>query len=293
MGFRKGVQTQRTPVLIPELKKITALASGTNHVLALNDKGQVFAWGAGEQNQLARRVVSRTAIGALIPREFGLQKKDIAHIGCGDYHSFAIAKDGKVYSWGLNTFGQTGIPKDEDDENNTITIPTLVENLGKYAVKQIEGGAHHTISVTESGQVLIWGRIDNAQGGMEISKFNKDDLFFDEHDKPRFLIKPVVIPGKFFDIQSLDLSNKNTGIKGEYISAGADSCLVVTKEGQAYSWGFSANYQTGQGTTDDIKEATLIDNTAVKGKKLCWAGAGGQFSVLCAEAEDAVMANGI
>jgi regulator of chromosome condensation len=186
--------------LIPELKKIVSLACGTNHVLALNDKGKVFAWGAGEQNQLARRVVSRTATGALVPREFGLQRQKIEKIGCGDYHSFAITKEGKVYAWGLNSFGQTGISKDEETEEDTIAVPTIVENLKGFDVKQLSGGAHHTLGCTESGQVLIWGRIDNAQGGMETSKFNPSDVFFDEHNKPRYLIKPVVLPSKLLSL---------------------------------------------------------------------------------------------
>lgn len=264
MGFRKGVSAQHTPALIPELKKITALAAGTNHILALDNKGKVFAWGAGEQNQLARRVVSRTAVGALIPREFGLQRKTIEKIGCGDYHSFAVDKSGNVYSWGLNTFGQTGIPKDEDDENNTINTPTAVESLKGLGVTQIAGGAHHSLSVTDSGKVLVWGRIDSAQGGVDLSKLKKEDLYFDENDKPRFLVKPATLPIT----------------DGNYVSAATDNCLVVTKKGEAYSWGFSANYQTGQGTTDDVKLATLIDNSAVKGAQLVWCGAGGQFSVL-------------
>lgn len=255
MGFRQGVTAQRFPALIPELKNITTLAAGTNHILALNNKGKVFAWGAGEQNQLARRVVSRTAQGALIPREFGLQRKAITKIGCGDYHSFAIDKTGKVYSWGLNTFGQTGVPKEEDDESNTIKTPTIVEFLNGYNIKQIVGGGHHTLSVTESGQTLVWGRIDNAQGGMEIADFNKDDLFFDENEKPRFLVRPAILPD----------------IEAEFVSAATDNCLAVTKDGEAYSWGFSANYQTGQGTTEDIKEATLLDNTAVRERNSCGA----------------------
>jgi regulator of chromosome condensation len=54
----------------------------------------------------------------------------------------------------------------------------------------------------------------------------------------------------------------------------------VDVDGKAYSWGFSANYQTGQGTDDDVDETTLIDNTAIRGKKLIAAGAGGQFGIL-------------
>jgi regulator of chromosome condensation len=261
-------------------------------VLAVNDRGKVFAWGAGEQNQLARRVISRTALGALIPREFGLQRKFITKIGCGDYHCFAVDNKGNTYGWGLNTFGETGIPKDQDDENSTINRPTLIDSLQGHQIKQIAGGAHHSLACTEDGQLLIWGRVDTAQGGMGLSKFPKGDLFYDEHDKPRFLLRPAVIPSKFSYSSTKLLADSSPDINGNYVSAASDTCLAIDIEGRAYSWGFSANYQTGQGQTDDVTEATLIDNTAVRGKRLVFAGAGGQFGVLGAVHEDTEMTNG-
>jgi len=70
------------------------------------------------------------------------------------------------------------------------------------------------------------------------------------------------------------------GITCDFATAESDHCIAITTDGQAYSWGFSANYQTGQGTDDDVEEATLIDNTALRGKQMNWAGAGGQYSVI-------------
>lgn len=190
-------------MLIPELKKITYLANGTNHILAIDNKGKCFGWGAGEQNQLARRVVSRTAIGALIPREFGLQRKKIAYVACGNYHSFAMDTKGNVYAWGLNTFGQTGVPKPDDDEDdNSIPVPTLVECLKDFDIKEIDGGSHHTVACTKTGEVLIWGRIDNAQGGMDVDDFPKEKLYFDENERPRYLIKPHTLPGESYSLNS-------------------------------------------------------------------------------------------
>lgn len=250
---------------------------GTNHVLALNKKGKVFTWGAGEQSQLARRVVSRTAAGALIPREFGLQRKKVIHVGCGDYHSFVIDDKGAVYSWGLNTFGQTGVPKIEETNDNAIGTPTLVKSLEEYDIKQIAGGAHHTLACTATGQVLVWGRIDSSEGGMEIDDMPKDHLFVDENGNPRYLVKPAVVPD----------------IDGVYVATGPDTCIAVDKDGKAYSWGFSGNYQTGQGTSEDVLEATEIANTAVKDKKIVYAGVGGQFGVLGSIHEDTPMTNGI
>lgn len=77
------------------------------------------------------------------------------------------------------------------------------------------------------------------------------------------------------------------------VAAGTDNNFAITKDGKAYSWGFSSNYQTGQGTIDDIHTPTVIDNTAVRGKKLISAGAGGQYSVLTGIAEDVPKVNGV
>ncbi|PBP15799.1 GDP/GTP exchange factor [Diplocarpon rosae] len=277
LGFRDGIKTAYTPLLIPELKDITKIAVGTNHVLALDKKGKVFTWGAGEQSQLARRVVSRTAAGALVPREFGLKRKKIVHIGCGDYHSFVVDDKGDVYSWGLNSFGQTGVPKEEEEnDSNAISVPTLVTCLAEYDIKQIVGGAHHSLACTTDGKVLVWGRIDNCESGIELDDLPKDHVFFDEAERPRYLIKPAVIP----DIQ------------GAYVATGPDTGIAVATDGKAFSWGFSSNYQTGQGTGEDITEATEIDNSAVRGKKLVWAGVGGQFGILAGIHEDTPTVNG-
>ena len=55
-----------------------------------------------------------------------------------------------------------------------------------------------------------------------------------------------------------------------------------------HSWGFSANYQTGQGTTDDVETPERIENTAIKDRKITWAGAGGQYSMVGAAREEGV-----
>lgn len=65
-----------------------------------------------------------------------------------------------------------------------------------------------------------------------------------------------------------------------FAAAGTDTTIAITPDGQAYSWGFSENYQTGLGTSDDVETPTLIDNSAVRDEKLVWAGAGGQYSML-------------
>ena len=64
------------------------------------------------------------------------------------------------------------------------------------------------------------------------------------------------------------------------IAAASDHSFALTRAGKAYSWGFSTNYQTGQGTTDDVEVATLVVGAAIKEKELSGATLGGQFGVL-------------
>lgn len=274
-GFTHDTYIATRPMQIPDLKNITSIKAGANHALALDTKGAVFAWGSGQQNQLGRRVIERTKIEGLKPREFGLPKgkKSIVSIETGGYHSFAISKTGDVYSWGLNNFGETGVMDNAGQDDAVILKPQVVEGLKGKNVISIKGGGHHSICATEDGDCLVWGRLDGNQCGLSkdyINSLPEDATIKDERNQPRILTVPTKVP----TIEG----------KAAVVTTCSDHNLVITEEGKAYSWGFSANYQTGQGTIDDVIEASLIDNTAVREKKLTGCTTGGQFSVLTAKA---------
>lgn len=264
LGFSQTVEVQYRPVLIPELTKITKMVAGGNHILALNNKGKVYAWGTGQQNQLGRRVVERNSLAGLVPREFGLRGQ-ISHIACGAYHSFAVDSKGTVYAWGLNSFGECGVDFDEDEPN--LPKPTIVKVLQDKEIVAIDGGAHHSIALTQSGDVYSWGRCDGGQSGTDPSDIDKDNLLIDDNGK----IKTILIPTKVDEFDDEPVT---------FVSAANDNSYAITKDGKPYSWGFSGNYQTGQGTDDDVETATQIDNTAVRDKTILAAYGGGQFGIL-------------
>ena len=270
-GFLERGEVVRRPVLIPGLKNITSIKCGANHALALTNTGAVYSWGNGQQNQLGRRVIERTKASGLTPREFGLPKgkKAIASIHTGNDHSFAISKTGDVYAWGLNNFGETGIMDNAGSDSSTIVNPRIVTALKGKNVTCLGGGTHHSIAATAEGDCLVWGRLDGSQMGIspaDLDKLPADAIVKDEHNRPRI----VAIPQKV------------TAIEGQVtqVTAASEHNLAITKDGKAWSWGYSGCYQTGQGTEDDVEVATMIDNTAVREKKLLAAQTGGQFSVL-------------
>jgi regulator of chromosome condensation len=259
------------PVLVPDVKDLVDISCGANHVLARSSKGKLWVWGNGQQNQLGRRVVERSKLEALVPRELGIYRKKITAIGAGAYHSFAIDDKNNVYSWGLNSFGECGIELDPDNEESSaiVSIPTKVPSLVEKNVCQISGGSHHSAAVTTDGKMLVWGRMDGGQLGLgpdAIKALPEDHVVKDTRGQPRILAIPQALP---------QLENEAV-----WAACGSDHTIGITKAGKAYTMGFNANYQCGQGSDDDIEVATMIDNTATRDKKLVWAGAGGQFTVL-------------
>ncbi|KAF1959635.1 RCC1/BLIP-II [Byssothecium circinans] len=275
LGFGRDCHTARTPIYIDGITKVTHLACGTNHVLALDKDKHVYAWGNGQQNQLGRRVTERTLIESLQPNRVGFHDSSvkrpsqrIAQIACGDYHGLAIADDGHVWSWGANNYCETGQAHNAGEDRASVLTPQIVHSLEGKGITSVDGGSHHNIALTKSGEVLVWGRCDGSQTGIPLDQLNAvddEEKVLKINGRAKILMEPTPIPG---------LSNIVTG------TCGPEHTIVINKDGKAYSWGFSANYQTGQGTDDDIDVPTLIDNTAVRDTKLVWAGAGGQYSIL-------------
>lgn len=196
LGFSEAVQIQHRPALLPGLKNITALASGANHVLALDTKGNVVAWGCGQQNQLGRRIIERNKMSSLVPQGVGLPRGKIVKIACGGYHSFAIDKEGKVWGWGLNNFGEIGVQSNAGEDDAVILKPAKLTDLEDHVITDVDGGVHHSLACSDKGTLFTWGRVDGYQVGFEFDELNKDDVIFDERETPRILVKPTVNDGK-------------------------------------------------------------------------------------------------
>lgn len=273
LGFSRAVGVQKTPALVPELSKIKQLAAGLNHVLALDDKNKIYAWGAGQQAQLARRLLERDDLAALYPTGIGALpgRAKAVKLACGSYHCFVIDTKGRVISWGLNNYAECGHEEEVGNDGGYVMRPKVVESLKDYVITDIAGGEHHSLACTDDGKLLTWGRIDGNQVGQPTGSFSEDNTIYDDRHLPRILVVPTEIP----DVKEV-----------VSVGAGTDHSFAVTKEGKVYSWGFSANYQTGQGTTDDIEVPTLIDNSAIRDREVVFASAGGQYGIVAALPEE-------
>lgn len=260
LGFWHDVMFQRTPARIPNLESIVQLAGGRDHLLALDAHGVVFAWGNGQQHQLGRRVVERTRKTSLEPREFGL--RNVKYIASGEFHCFAVTHDDQVLAWGLNQFGQCGIPGEISD-GAVIARPTVVPALCNLRIKQISAGEHHSLVLTEAGEVYAFGRIDMKEVGIKALDLPAS-TYYDDRGTARCVPEPTKLP-----LAPCKL-----------VAAGLHTLFAVTADGVVFSWGFADTYAVGLGPIDgDVEVPTKIWNTATKDVDIQVVSAGGQFAV--------------
>lgn len=125
LGCSKDFKIQSTPTKLPNLSSVKQMVCGTNQAMALRQDCTIFTWGSDEQNQLGHRVLERKRYDSLLPTPLGLNKK-CRLIGCGMGHSFAVEKNKEdIWTWGLNSFGATGIRNGTDGNEAMIFAPDI------------------------------------------------------------------------------------------------------------------------------------------------------------------------
>lgn len=273
--FAKDIVIQREPKKVISISNTVALAAGKEHLLILTAQGKVYAWGVGSSNQLGLNVDTQRKFVFGPALVHGLPQ--IEHVAAGEFHSFAIDKEGKVYSFGLNNFGQCGFTEPLG-EGAVIASATEVKFFSdnNIQIKQIACGNHHTLALSTTGEIYSFGETYMNQLGIEPSKY------------PESLVRDAVtgnaayvpVPTKLTEGESDDEpSFPKNGFS--YIACGTEHNIAISADdGSAWTWGNGPSYQLGQGNEEEVILPTRINNSAAKAAKMLTAGAGGQFSVL-------------
>eukprot|EP00960_Hanusia_phi_P031772 749481-Hanusia_phi.AAC.6 len=153
-----------TPVEIRSLNtvKITKVACGGYHCLALTEEKRVYAWGDGKWGNAG--VSNSTDV--LEPQELNtLAASSIISVHAGGCHSAALSQFGDLFMWGKNSNGQLGIGNTSGAEDS----PTKILNLDGIVVDvvSVSCGAAHTAAVSQYGDLITWGNGRNGQLGLK------------------------------------------------------------------------------------------------------------------------------
>ena len=129
-------------------------------------------------------------------------------MGRATWHALALKKDGTVWAWGDNTYGQLG-----DNTTTQRNEPVAVQGLAGVAT--IAGGLYHSLAVKTGGTLWAWGYNGNGQLG--------DDTTTNR-------IEPV-------QVQNL------TGVAAT--AGGWSHSLALKSDGTVWAWGENQDGQLG------------------------------------------------
>jgi hypothetical protein len=135
------------------------------------------------------------------------------------YRSCALKNDGKLYCWGINSYGQVG--------NGTTTTQTTPQEVLRD-VGEVALGSEHTCAIKSDGKLYCWGLNNSGQLG--------DGTTTDKTTPPE---SPVL-----------------TDVKE--VSLGYGYTCAVKNDGGLYCWGNNGYGRLGDGSTSNKNTPTEI-----------------------------------
>ena len=198
-------------------------------------------------------------------------------IAAGEAHTFAIAEDGGLWSWGWNYNGQLGF----SDTNNRNT-PSRIGLETDWSF--VEAGSYHSLAIKTDRTLWVWGNNENGQLGLGDADFDRyqpeqvgiesDWIYVSGGGYHTIGMKSnppggeaggtlwawgwnsawngSYMPGGQLGVGDVfgryTPTQIGTGSDWSLISCGYDHTLAVKTLGTLWAWGFNAFGQVGDGT---------------------------------------------
>ncbi|KII83524.1 hypothetical protein PLICRDRAFT_119297, partial [Plicaturopsis crispa FD-325 SS-3] len=160
-------------------RKAVAIGAGNHNSFAIDEQGDVWAWGLNSLGQAGTGLVDTDEEVVHCPkRVLGLSKKDldgdvVVQIAGGEHHTLFLTAAGKVYACGRADWGQLGLPqnhdvfKNQDYKKAFVPRPTVVEVAdADDAVVHIAAGTNSSMAVTRLGALYAWGGDSRNEMGL-------------------------------------------------------------------------------------------------------------------------------
>lgn len=125
------------------------VAAGNSVSYAITEDGSLWEWGWLAGNAAPKKILNDiVSVSTSGEAYFDESTPEVWT------HTLAVAKDGSLYGWGCNSFGQiTGTSPSNYEESTNIGEPTFM--IGN--IKQASAGGGLSAAVTTSGALIVWG----------------------------------------------------------------------------------------------------------------------------------------
>ena len=223
----------------------TDMDAGRRNGIARTSDGQVWSWGLNTYNELGDGTATTraTPVKVLGGAAGGTYLTNATEVEAGGIHQFAILTTGELVSWGYNGNGTLG-----DGTNVQRSAPVKVvsgeKGGGTYLgnVIQVSAAGRSACALLGTGRVLCWGRNDWGQLG------KGDASAVDTNFSPTFVHDAA---GACAGTDVTCTAADQTGCLANIVEISMDMYNACARDsaGQAYCWGYGANYALGNGST--------------------------------------------
>lgn len=207
------------------LKDIIDIGAGDIHSIALHKNGFVLTWGGNVSGQLGDGTYKNSKFPVFVKYKSGKIFDGVIKVAGGWDFSVALRKDGTIWTWGDNKYGQLG---DGTIMNRNYPLPVKTNVKDLKNIIDIKAGAFHVLALSKDGTVWSWG--DNEFGQLGDGTYKN----------------------RFYPVKVKNLKNI---VK---ISCGAFHSLAIDKDGNLYAWGKNWKGQLGDGTYKDRNIPVLV-----------------------------------
>lgn len=251
-----------------EMGKLTQISAGLDHVVAVNESGQIFTWG-NDRMGLAN-----------IPIELESNPQPIKQISAGYQISLALTESGHLYNWGSDYLLNISIPSEVqgniqkfDDNTNIVMALTNdgeVVPLSKTTSaftnvpEEIQGDVidialtdESAAALTSDGQVHLWG--NNVNHSMDIPEEIQGRvtaLSAGRYHYSAILDDGTVVSwgdNNFGQTKAPSLDGTVTSV-----SAGYYSSYAITEDGSVKGWGLDGYLMGTDGFGRDVFRRLIV-----------------------------------
>lgn len=231
------------PVKIGSDTDWIAITAGAGHTVALKEvpamsplpARTLWAWG-----------VISTGNSKSSPVQIGTDM-DWSAISAGASHTMELKRDGTLWAWGSNAYGQLG-----DGTTDTRLFPVQIDNNSDWSAVASAPTAFHTTAIKKDGTFWTWGRNDYGQIGdgttnNRITPFKIDIENVMPIELPRTGQTEAYITGDDGDIQAgVAWPDKRFTVKGKVVVDNLTGLMWVKRpDSTMRTWAEALTYANG------------------------------------------------
>ncbi len=134
LGVQQSRDSPLTVLAALQHTRVAAVAVGSGHTLLLDEDGRVWSCGRGDDGRLGHGDITWRFEPKLVDF-FPARGLTVSSIGSGSYHSAALTREGRLFTWGGALYGKLGHGNEEP-----CPTPRLVAGLANKVVLQVACG---------------------------------------------------------------------------------------------------------------------------------------------------------